>query len=112
VVTGPKADFWLVQTVGVLVRAIGGGIALALRRPAQSLELRVVAALAAAGLAAVDIYFVSRRRIRPVYLADAAIELLFAPPLLRKSLERVFAPSPVSSTHVPTPDANMQGSCT
>jgi hypothetical protein len=84
-VTGPKSDFWLVQTVGVLVTAIGGGIAVAFRRPAPSLELRVVAALAAAGLAAVDIYFVGRRRIRPVYLADAAIELLFVAPSLTRS---------------------------
>jgi hypothetical protein len=72
--TGPKADFWLVQTVGVLVAAIGGGLAQNLRRREASPELRTIALASAAGLALIDVIYVSRRRIRPVYLADAAAE--------------------------------------
>jgi hypothetical protein len=34
-----------------------------------------MAALGAASLAAADVYFVARRRISPVYLADAVVEL-------------------------------------
>jgi hypothetical protein len=40
-----------------------------------STELRTVAVMSAAGLAAVDVYFVAQRRIRWIYLADAATEL-------------------------------------
>jgi hypothetical protein len=40
-----------------------------------SAELRTVAVMSAAGLAAVDVYFVAGQRVRSVYLADAAAEL-------------------------------------
>jgi hypothetical protein len=72
--TGPKTDFWLVQTVGVCVGAVGVGLAQAARRGSVSPELRTVAVLTSASLAAVDVVFVARRRISPVYLADAAVE--------------------------------------
>lgn len=79
--TGPKADFWLAQTVGATVTAIGVGLAhAATRRRPVAQELRTVAIGSAVGLALVDLVFVARRRIAPVYLADAAAEtaLLFA----------------------------------
>jgi hypothetical protein len=74
-VTGPKVDFWLVETVGITVASIGLGLAQSLRsgRPIPS-ELRSVAIAAAAGLAAVDLVYVARRRISPVYLLDAVAE--------------------------------------
>lgn len=74
-VTGPKVDFWLVETVGITVASIGLGLAQSLRsgRPIPS-ELRSVAIAAAAGLAAVDLVYVARRRISPVYLLDATAE--------------------------------------
>ncbi len=74
-VTGPKADFWLAQTVGVTVTAIGAGLAQAAarRRPVPP-ELRTVACTGAAGLALIDLVFVARRRISPVYLVDALAE--------------------------------------
>jgi hypothetical protein len=77
-VTGPKADYWLVETVGVTVASIGLGLAHALlrRRPVPP-ELRSVAVAAAAGLGVVDTVYVARRRISPVYLADAAVEAAF-----------------------------------
>lgn len=73
--TGPKADFWLAQSVGVTVAAIGIGLAhaAARRRPVPP-ELRTVAIGSAVGLALIDLVFVARRRIGPVYLADAAAE--------------------------------------
>jgi hypothetical protein len=75
-VTGPKADFWLAQTVGLTVTAIGIGLAQAVsRRRGVPPELRTVAAASAAGLALVDVSFVSRGRISKIYLADAAAEV-------------------------------------
>jgi hypothetical protein len=72
-VTGPKVDFWLVRTVGVLVSAIGAGLALGARRRVSA-ELEATAVLAAAGLAAIDVAEVARGRISPIYLADALLE--------------------------------------
>jgi hypothetical protein len=75
-VTGPKTDFWLAQTVGLTVAAIGIGLAHALsRRQGVPTELRTVAAMSAAGLALVDVAFVARGRISKIYLADAAAEV-------------------------------------
>lgn len=74
-VTGPKTDFWLVQTVGVTVASIGVGLAQAAsRRRPVARELRTVAVGSAIGLALVDLVFVARRRISWVYLLDATAE--------------------------------------
>jgi hypothetical protein len=77
-VTGPKADRWLAQTVGVLVATIGAAIGLAGARRTLTPELRLLALASAVGLAGVDLVFVARRRIAPIYLADAAVELVLA----------------------------------
>ena len=76
-VTGPKREWWLVQTTGGLVTAVGGGLALAARSGRVTPELALVAAGSAAALAAIDVVAVAGRRISPVYLADAAIEAAF-----------------------------------
>ena len=74
-VTGPKVDFWLAQAVGATVAAIGTGLAQAASQHRQvSPELRTVAMTSAAGLALIDLIFVARRRISPIYLLDAAAE--------------------------------------
>jgi hypothetical protein len=77
-VTGPKLDFWLAQTVGVTVAAIGAGLAQAAsQRPRVAPELRTVAVMSAAGLSLLDLVFVARRRISPIYLLDAVAEGAF-----------------------------------
>ncbi len=74
-VTGPKTDFWLAQTVGVTVVAVGLGLAhAATRRQRIPSELRTVAVTSAAGLALIDAVFVTRGRISTIYLLDAAAE--------------------------------------
>jgi hypothetical protein len=75
-VTGAKTDFWLAQTVGATVAAIGAGLAQAAVRPRRvPPELRTVACAGAAGLGLVDLVFVARRRISAIYLVDAAAEV-------------------------------------
>jgi hypothetical protein len=74
-VTGPKREWWLVETVGVLVTAVGGGLGSAAARDRVTPELLAIAAGCAGGLAAVDVVYVARGRIAPTYLADAAIQL-------------------------------------
>ena len=77
-VTGPKTDRWLVKTVGTLVTAIGGGLVLAGRRRRTTPEVALIGAGSALGLAAIDVVYVAKGRISPVYLLDAAIELPLA----------------------------------
>lgn len=76
-VTGPKTDNWLVNTVGVLVMAIGGVLIIAGVRKDVAPEIFILAAGSAAGLAAIDIVYVTKKRIRPVYLLDAFLEIIF-----------------------------------
>lgn len=79
-VTGPKTDDWLVHMVGALAVAIGftllsgargRGVERKVRR--EVIFLSVVTAVA---FAAVDVVYVLNRTIQPIYLGDAAIEVL------------------------------------
>jgi hypothetical protein len=74
-VTGRKREWWLVQTVGALVTAVGGGLISAGVRDRVTPELVAVAAGCAVGLAGIDVVHVARRRISPVYLGDAAAQV-------------------------------------
>ncbi len=73
-VTGPKTDLWLVYTVGVLVAVVGAVLLLAARSGRVTPEVVLLAAGAALALAGIDVVFVLRDVIPPVYLADAAVE--------------------------------------
>jgi hypothetical protein len=74
-VTGPKREWWLVQTVAGLVTVVGGALVSgALRREASG-ELLAVAIGSAIVLAGIDIVYVSKRRIAPTYLIDAGANL-------------------------------------
>lgn len=77
-VTGPKTDRWLVKTVGVLVTVIGAVLLLAWRRGGVPLEVVVLAVGSALSLAAIDVIYVSKGTIRPVYLLDAVVEVALA----------------------------------
>jgi hypothetical protein len=73
-VTGEKTDDWLVQTVGALVIAIALTI-LRGARPAPSRETVVLSFTSIAAFIAVDVVFVMREIISPIYLLDAAAQL-------------------------------------
>ena len=75
-VTGPKTDDWLVKTVGLLAGAIGVALLVGSRRRTTSLETIVLAIGAAFAFAAVDLVYALGGRISPIYLADAAVELV------------------------------------
>jgi hypothetical protein len=77
-VTGPKADWWLVQTVSVLVDAVGAGLLLGVARRRASPELLTIAAGSAIGLGVLDTVHVLRGRIARTYLLDAALQAAFA----------------------------------
>ena len=76
-VTGPKTDDWLVQTVGVLAAVIGIALLFGARGPRPAAETLLLAGGAAAGFGGVDVAFVLGGRIPAIYLADAAAQGLF-----------------------------------
>lgn len=73
-VTGPKRDWWLVQTVGAVVTPVGAGLMAAAVSGRTTPEVTGIAAGCAAGLAAIDVYHASAGRISRMYLVDAACQ--------------------------------------
>jgi hypothetical protein len=74
-VTGPKAEWWLVQTVGGLVTTVGAALVSSALRRRTSPELLGVAVGNAVTLAAIDVVYVAKGRIAPTYLVDACAQL-------------------------------------
>src|SRR4051794_533441 len=62
-VTGPKADDWLVNTVGVLVAVVGAVLRLAAYRGRVAAEVMALAVGSAMGLMGIDLWYVARRVI-------------------------------------------------
>jgi hypothetical protein len=77
-VTGPKVDDWLVKTVGLLIVVVGAVLILSGLRGRVPLEVAVLAGGSALALAGVDVWYVMRKVIPPVYLLDALVELPLA----------------------------------
>ncbi|MCF6157066.1 MAG: hypothetical protein E3K32_00525 [wastewater metagenome] len=78
-VTGPKTNHWLVNTVGVLIIVIGGVLIITgIRRTVYpDIEIILLALGSAIGLAAIDIVYVVKKQISPIYLLDMCIEVVF-----------------------------------
>ena len=75
-VTGPKPEGWLVKAVSLLLIAMGTTLV----RGARNKESKTVPTLgigAGAALGSVAFYYSAKRRISPVYFADAALHLGF-----------------------------------
>jgi hypothetical protein len=78
IVTGHKTDDWLVQMVGLLAAAIGLALFTGARTSPVPGAIVLLALASEASFAAIDIVYASAGRISPIYLADAAVELLLA----------------------------------
>ena len=73
--TGSEADHWLVNSVGVLVLSIGLTLLVAAWRRNVSLEIAILGISSALALTAIDVIYVLRETIAPIYLGDALIEI-------------------------------------
>ncbi len=82
-VTGPKVDKWLVKTTGGLIAVIGATLFSGGRNGVRSTSPPLLGVTSALALAAADLVYVAKRRIPPVYAADAVLELAVAAGWLR-----------------------------
>ncbi len=72
-VTGPKADGWLVKTMGGLIAAVGGALCVsATTRVTRS--TKALGVLTACALGCADVWYAGKGRISRVYLLDAVLE--------------------------------------
>ncbi|HYZ15986.1 MAG TPA: hypothetical protein VE591_06275 [Candidatus Acidoferrum sp.] len=82
-ITGPKRDHWLVNTVGAL--AVANGLTLLTGAQTKRIprETIVLAVASACAFTTIDVVYVMRRCISPIYLADAGLELALVGVILR-----------------------------
>jgi hypothetical protein len=74
-VFGPKADRWLVKTVGGLLVVNGVTLLGTTSSPESVAQARRLGVGTAAVLAMIDLIYVPKGRISKMYLADAAVEI-------------------------------------
>jgi len=75
--TGPKADKWLVRTVGMLVGVTGAVLLRAAVRDRVTPEVSALGVASAASLGAVDTLYAIRGHVSRIYLADSAVHGAF-----------------------------------
>jgi hypothetical protein len=73
-VTGEEADHWLVKTVGALVAANAVVFIAAAWNHRSTIDVAILGITSAAALAAIDVVYVTRHTISPIYLVDATVE--------------------------------------
>lgn len=75
-ITGPKEDYWLVRTVGMLVFFIGLGLLIAGIKKHVPFSLIFIAGGSALGFILINVTYVWQGIIPWVYLLDVGIELV------------------------------------
>lgn len=75
-VTGPKVDLWLVKMVGLLAAAVGLSLLIATVYKRLLLETFILAVGSATSFAIIDIVYALSGRISPIYLLDAAVQVI------------------------------------
>jgi hypothetical protein len=76
-VTGPKADVWLVKTVGALLIPIALTLLLHLFIPVDRRFPALLGGSTAVAFVCIDFYYALTDVISDIYLADGALEILF-----------------------------------
>jgi hypothetical protein len=75
-VTGPKTDLWLVKTVGLVLASIGATLLFAGWTAQVNPPVIFLAISAALSLTIVEIVYVAKHVISPVYLGDTIAEVI------------------------------------
>jgi hypothetical protein len=71
-----NADHWMLYTISALILAISVVILTAAWRRRASFDVALLAISSASALTIIDVVYVARGTIRPIYLADAAVEFV------------------------------------
>lgn len=74
-ITGSKKEKWLVKTVGGLIVCIGGTMLVDGLKKRTNASTAGLAVSSSAFLAGVDVWYVLKNRISPIYLLDAVAEV-------------------------------------
>jgi hypothetical protein len=75
-VTGPKKDVWLVKTVALLLLAICSAMLTSICSHNIDNSVKILCISCCIVLSGIDIYFVRKKIISIIYLADAAAEII------------------------------------
>ena len=75
-ISGRKTDYWLVRTVASLLTVVGAAVGWAGAKDRITPEIAALAVGSSAALTAIDVVYVGKRRISPVYLLDGVGNLL------------------------------------
>jgi hypothetical protein len=75
-VTGPKTDLWLVKTVGIVLATIGATLVICKLNAQVNSPVIFLAIGSALSLTVVEVIYVAKRVISPIYLGDALVELV------------------------------------
>ena len=71
-----EADHWMLNTISGLIIAIAIALLSAAWRRRLSFEVALLGAASAVALTAIDVIYVARGTIAPIYLVDAAVEVV------------------------------------
>lgn len=74
-VTGKKTDTWLVKTVCLLLTTVGAVVGRAGKKNRVTPEIAALGIGSSASLAAIDLWYTRKGRIRWVYLLDAVANI-------------------------------------
>jgi len=77
-VTGPKTDLWLVQVVACLVLVMGIVFLVGALRSVLSLEIGILMLGTSLALGLIDVVYVTKGVLPPIYLADSIEEFAVA----------------------------------
>ena len=75
-VTGREGDHWMLNTISALFIAIAIVLLAAAWRRRITIDAALLAIASALALTVIDVVYVARGTIRPIYLLDAAIEVV------------------------------------
>jgi len=73
--TGREGDHWLLNTVAALIVATALPLLTAAIRGVATAEITILACGAIVGLTLIDVVYVARRVIPPIYLLDGVLEV-------------------------------------
>jgi hypothetical protein len=71
-----EADHWMLNTISALIIVISVVILTAAWRRRVSFDVSFLGIMSAAALTIIDVVYVARGTILPIYLADAAVEVV------------------------------------